>query len=133
MRTDTATSPLPSSAAQLCNDTAGALPVSEVAGIPFWMPPKKNQPGASDHARGEMSASEPEHGRRSFSLWQALWAPAEISRDTARRHGCYLQEPEMMDLVLFPLALVPGQLGAQTRTRIGHVLEKTLRYVCVCV
>ena len=41
--------------------------------------------------------------------------------------GSCAMEPELMDLVLFPLAFLPGRLGAVTRARVMY------RCVCVCV
>jgi len=83
-----------------------------------------------------------EYQQKPFSLWQALWSPSEISRDTMMQReegsgckGCqkrdrrrnHFPDPELMDIVLLPLALMPGNLGAITRVRIIYALSNTLR------
>jgi len=83
-----------------------------------------------------------EYQQKPFSLWQALWSPSEISRDTMMQReegsgckGCqgrdrrrnHFPDPEFMDIVLLPLAMMPGNLGAITRVRIIYALSNTLR------
>jgi len=112
------------------------------------------QTAGANPSRGAASTSQP------FSLWQALFAPSDISRATQQqqqgdasllttcghpcgggaggggggRGGCYIHVPpaDVMDVVLLPLALVPGTLGATTRARIALALAHLLRYSLAC-
>ena len=116
----------------------GLTPVpGQVAGVPYWMPAKSSALGTSSRAcASESQGAEPRCSgdTGTFSIWQAIWSPSEISRDTVQQQGaacgsecrgrhmvgsCSV-EPELMDLVLFPLAFLPGRLGAVTRARVMY-------------
>ena len=120
-----------------CASQADVPVVTEVKGIPFWMPCKEARADADAPAGAPRTnaAKRTNTGGHSFSLWQALWAPAEISRHTMEHpesgpRGVRYPEPELMDLVLLPLALAPGRLGITTRLKIRQLLVKMLESVC---
>ena len=107
---------------------------------------------ATDEAAGGrygVGAARRNEGAKIFSLWQALFSPSDISRATfghpgaqhcvvasgdagKRRAGgdrhVHLPEADLMDVVLLPLALLPGRLGATTRLRIALAVAHLFRY-----
>jgi len=110
-----------------CDDT-----VTEIAGIPFWMPPKE-QDSQGVHRRARKpgphpSASVDSQTNRPFSLWEALVNPHLISKATKAeenaKSGCErgMPAPDLMDVFLLPFIFFPGQFGAITRMRILQAL-----------
>lgn len=106
--------------------------------------PATDEAAGGRHGAGAARRNE---GAKPFSLWQALFSPSDISRatfghpeaqrcvvasgDAGRAGGdrhVHLPEADLMDVVLLPLALLPGRLGATTRLRISLALTHLFRY-----
>mmetsp|Transcript_36938 Transcript_36938/g.57788 ORF Transcript_36938/g.57788 Transcript_36938/m.57788 type:complete len:319 (+) Transcript_36938:78-1034(+) len=108
--------------------------VTEVAGIPYW---SETQPHTSikPQTGAKKTSHEDEYKDRFcadrvqpqvFSLWEALFQPEKISKATEEMNRLSPQPlpgPDLMDLTLIPLALLPGRLGQVTRIRIVQAFQ----------
>ena len=127
--------------------------VTQVAGIPFWMPSTSShhanlcEPPAALHAdtatisrTTKRGAATSTHEQQAFSIWQALWSPHYISRDTlscqAAAEGTgaggvggdgAARWAAFTDAVLAPMDLMP--LGALTRARVFCALVAASRFL----